>query len=92
MPDELIAGARTEEEVTGPGGLLGRLTRRLAERAMEVELTDYLGCEPDQEPPGGTGNTRNGSTPKTPVTDTLDEMSRLKSAANPADEPAAASR
>ena len=36
---------------------------------MEVELTDHLGYEPHHEPPGGTGNTRNGSTPKTLVTE-----------------------
>jgi putative transposase len=39
------------------------------ERALEVELTDHLGYEPHAEPPGGTGNTRNGSTPKTLITD-----------------------
>ena len=44
--DELLAGARTEEEIAGPGGLLARLTKRLVERAMEVELTDHLGYEP----------------------------------------------
>src|SRR3981081_3126086 len=44
--DELLAGARTEEEITGPGGLLAHLTRRLGERAGEVELTDYLGYAP----------------------------------------------
>jgi len=64
LVDELLAGARTEEEIVGPGGLLSRLTKRLVERAMEVELTDHLGYEPHQEPPGGTGNTRNGTTPK----------------------------
>ena len=32
---------------------------------MEVELADHLGYERRQEPPGGTGNTRNGATPKT---------------------------
>ena len=32
---------------------------------MEVELTDHLGYEHGESPPGGTGNTRNGSTPKT---------------------------
>jgi Transposase, Mutator family len=63
--DELLAGARTEEEIVGPGGLLAQLTKRLVERAMEVELTDHLGYEPHAEPPGGTGNTRNGSTSKT---------------------------
>jgi putative transposase len=56
--DELLAGARSEEEITGPGGLLSQLTKRLVERAMEVELTDHLGYEPHQEPPGGVGNTR----------------------------------
>src|SRR6476660_3111196 len=50
--DELLAGARTEEEIVGPGGLLSQLTRRLVERALEVELTDHLGYEPHQEPPG----------------------------------------
>jgi putative transposase len=49
--------------------LLSQLTKRLVERAMEVELTDHLGYEAHLEPPGGTGNTRNGSTPKTLVTE-----------------------
>ena len=73
LPDELVdgllAGARTEEEIVGPGGLLSHLTKRLVERAMEVELTDHLGYEPHQEPPGGVGNTRNGSMPKTLATE-----------------------
>ena len=67
--DELLAGARTEEKITGPGGLLSQLTKRLVERAMEVELTDHLGYDPHQEPPGGAGNTRNGSTSKTLLTE-----------------------
>src|ERR671922_3010155 len=67
--DELLAGASTEEEIAGPGGLLAQLTKRLVERALEVELTDHLGYEPHAEPPGGTGNTRNGSTAKTLITD-----------------------
>src|SRR5205823_1458067 len=65
LVDELLQGARTEEEIVGPGGVLSQLTKRLVERAMEVELTDHLGYEPHQEPPGGVGNTRNGKTPKT---------------------------
>jgi len=67
--DELLAGARSEEEIVGPGGLLSQLTKRLVERALEVELTDHVGYEPHQEPPGGAGNTRNGSTPKTLLTE-----------------------
>jgi hypothetical protein len=30
--DELLAGAQTEEEIVGPGGLLADLTRRVVER------------------------------------------------------------
>jgi putative transposase len=67
--DELLAGARTEEEIVGPGGVLAQLTKRLVERALSAELTEHLGYEPHQEPPGGTGNTRNGSTAKTLATE-----------------------
>jgi putative transposase len=67
--DELLAGASTEEEIAGPGGLLAQLTKRLVERAMEVELTDHVGYEPHQEPPGGAANQRNGTTPKTLITE-----------------------
>jgi putative transposase len=67
--DGLLAGASTEEEIVGPGGVLAQLTKRLVERAMEVELTDHLGYEPHLEPPGGAGNTRNGTTPKTLATE-----------------------
>ncbi len=54
--DELLARARTEEEIVGPGGVLAQLTKRLVERALEVELTDHVGYERHQEPPGGAGN------------------------------------
>ena len=63
--DELLAGARTPEEITGPDGLLQRLTKRLVERAMAAELTEHLGYEHGQAPPGGAGNARNGRTAKT---------------------------
>ena len=63
--DELLAGARTPEEITGPDGLLQRLTKRLVERAMAAELSEHLGYEPGQAPPGGVGNARNGMTAKT---------------------------
>ena len=67
--DQLLAGARSEEEIVGPGGLLSQLTQRLVERALEVEITDHVGYERHQEPPGGAGNTRNGKSRKTLVTE-----------------------
>jgi putative transposase len=67
--DELLAGVRSEEEIVGPGGVLAQLTKWLVERAMSVELAEHLGYEPYQEPPGGAGNTHNGSTAKTIATE-----------------------
>jgi hypothetical protein len=52
---------RTEEEIARPAGVRPQLTKGLIDRALEVE-TDHLGYEPHQEPPGGAGNTRNGTT------------------------------
>src|SRR6266536_5616745 len=51
-------GRPDREEIVGPGGVLAQLTKRLVERAMSAELTEHLGYEPHQEPPGGSGNTR----------------------------------
>ena len=51
------------EEITGPGGILNRLTGRVIETALGAQLTEHLG-----HPPGGTPagtNTRNGWTSKT---------------------------
>jgi putative transposase len=67
--DELLAGAQTAEEIAGPDGLLGRLTRRLLERALEAEITEHLGYPAGHAPPGGAGNARNGRPGKTVLTD-----------------------
>ncbi len=67
--DELLGGAQSAEEIAGPDGLLGQLTRRLLERALAAELTDHLGYRPGQAPPGGAGNARNGQPAKTVLTD-----------------------
>src|SRR5215212_5184571 len=57
------------EEVTGPGGLVSQLAGRVLESALGAELSGHLGYPPGQAPPGGAGNHRNGSTPKTVQTD-----------------------
>src|SRR4051812_9475549 len=69
LVDELLGGASTAEEIAGPDGLLGQLTRRLLERALEAEITEHLGYPAGQAPPGGTGNARNGRPAKTVLTD-----------------------
>jgi putative transposase len=67
--DALLAGAKTAEEIAGPDGLLGRLTRRLLNRALEAELSEHLGYDAGRAPPGGAGNARNGKPSKTVLTD-----------------------
>jgi putative transposase len=53
------------DQITGPGGLVTQLAGRVIETALGAELSEYLGYSPGQAPPGGAGNHRNGSTPKT---------------------------
>ena len=52
------AGRGLLEEIAGPDGLLGQLTRRLLNRALEVELSEHLGYEPGSGAAGGVGNAR----------------------------------
>src|SRR3954463_10684406 len=60
---DALAGLRPEE-ITGAGGLVTQLAGRGLETALGAELTEHLGYPPGQAPPGGAGNTRNGSTAK----------------------------
>jgi putative transposase len=69
MLGALLEGRRGEAEILGRDGLLGELTGRLVERALREELSEHLGYPPGQAPPGGTGNPRNGGSPKTLLTD-----------------------
>jgi putative transposase len=65
----LLVGKRSEREILGRDGVLGELTRRLVQRALSEELSEHLGYPAGQAPPGGAGNSRNGGTPKTLLTD-----------------------
>jgi transposase-like protein len=70
LVDRLVAQADAGDvELLGPGGLLSDLTRRVIERAMGVEMTDHLGYERGDPAGRGSGNSRNGTTPKTVLTD-----------------------
>jgi putative transposase len=67
--DELLAGYSNPEDLTGPEGLLKRLTGALVGRALQAEMTDHLGYEPHAAEGHGSGNSRNGSSPKTLTTE-----------------------
>jgi transposase-like protein len=56
-------------ELLGPDGVLTELTSQIMNRAMDIELTDHLGYERGDPAGRGSGNNRNGTTPKTVLTD-----------------------
>ncbi|MDP3949580.1 IS256 family transposase [Microbacterium sp.] len=73
--EALIAQAREQGvELLGEGGLLKQMTKAVLERALAEELTDHLGYEVGDPAGNGSGNSRNGYTPKKLITEagTLD--------------------
>ena len=70
LADQLVEQAKTDGiSLIGPGGLLSDITKRVLETGLEVELTDHLGYEKHSAEGRNGGNSRNGSRPKTVVTD-----------------------
>src|SRR3954454_7672591 len=66
----LVAQAREEGlDVTGDSGLLQQMMKSVLEAALAEELTDHLGYEPGDPAGRGSGNSRNGSTPKRLLTE-----------------------
>src|SRR5512133_4214055 len=55
--------------LTGEGGLLAQLTKRLVESALEGEITDHLGYDRHDAAGRDGGNSRNGHRAKTVLTD-----------------------
>jgi putative transposase len=56
-------------QLTGEGGLLQQLTKRVLESALEGEMTDHLGYEKHDRAGRDGGNSRNGTRTKTVLTD-----------------------
>ncbi|CCK65645.1 Transposase (fragment) [Mycobacterium canettii CIPT 140070017] len=67
--DSLIKDAvKSGTPIDGADGLLNELTKAVLERALQSELTHHLGYEAGDPAGRGSGNSRNGSTPKTVAT------------------------
>jgi putative transposase len=67
---QLVSRARAGGlALTGEGGVLAQLTKRLLESALEGEITDHLGYDKHDPTGRGTGNSRNGTRSKTVLTD-----------------------
>lgn len=74
VPEELIDAVMANVdaggvELLGPDGVLAELTKRILERGLAEELTEHLGYEPGDPAGRGSGNNRNGTTPKTVLTE-----------------------
>lgn len=74
VPEELIDAVVANAdaggmELLGPDGVLAELTKRVLERGLSVELTEHLGYEAGDPSGRGSGNNRNGTSPKTVLTD-----------------------
>lgn len=67
--DELLAGYEKPADLVGPDGLLKELFGRLLETATAGELTAHLGYERHAVGGRGSGNSRNGTTSKTLLTE-----------------------
>src|SRR6266516_2596059 len=67
--DQLLANYEKPEDLTGEDGLFKQLKRALIERALGVELTEHLGYEKGDPAGRGSGNSRNGASAKTILTE-----------------------
>jgi len=63
--DALLAGYETPDDLLGENGLFQQLKKALLERALGAELSHHLGYEKGDPAGRGSGNSRNGSYPKT---------------------------
>jgi transposase-like protein len=67
--DQLLAGYSKPEDLTGENALFKRLTKALIERALGAELTHHLGYEKGDPAGRGSGNSRNGTSSKSILTE-----------------------
>jgi putative transposase len=67
--DQLLANYEKPEDLTGDDGLFKQLKKALIERALGAELTEHLGYEKGDPAGRGKGNSRNGASSKTVLTE-----------------------
>lgn len=68
--EELVSRAQADGlQLTGEGGLLQQLPKRLLESALDGEMTDHLGYDKHDAAGKNGGNSRNGKRSKTVLTD-----------------------
>ena len=68
LAEELVA-RELGVSLTGPDGLLKQLTKTVLETAVNQEMTEHLGHDKHGLAGNGAGNVRNGTRPKTVLTE-----------------------
>jgi putative transposase len=63
--DDLIKDCKTPEDFFGENGLIKSFVKSIMERALNAELATHLGYEKHDTTGYNTGNSRNGTSPKT---------------------------
>jgi putative transposase len=70
MARRLVEQAREDGlDIGGESGLLGQMMKSVLEAALREELSDHLGYEPGDPAGRGSGNSRNGTSAKTLLTE-----------------------
>jgi putative transposase len=73
--EEMVRQAREQGlSLTGPEGLLKQLTKQVLETALDQELTEHLGHEKNGPAGNEAGNVRNGTRPKTVLTESTGQV------------------
>ena len=73
--EEMVRLAREQGlSLTGPDGLLKQLTKTVLETALNQEPTEHLGHENHGQPAPENGNVRNGTRPKTVLTESTGQV------------------
>ena len=74
MLDQIDFHGMTAEELAGENGLLKQLTRRFYSRALDAEMDEHLGYKKNDNAGDNSGNSRNGYTTKTVITEDNDTI------------------
>ncbi|WP_318714327.1 IS256 family transposase [Treponema sp.] len=72
--DQIDFHGMTAEELAGENGLLKKLTSRFYSKALDAEMDEHLGYKKNDNAGDNSGNSRNGYTKKTVITDDNDTI------------------
>ena len=74
MLEQIDFCGMTAEELAGENGLLKKLTSRFYSRALDAEMDEHLGYKKKDNAGDNSGNSRNGYTTKTVITEDNDTI------------------